>query len=80
MAHVAMRAASQLLQDINACQESHRLAALHDAFVVLQRTVRYNICPPMVDLPASTCPMKTMFMCSLHRGTAGLCNEASSLL
>ena len=74
LAYFAMNSGSLSLQHINACQNSNRFAAPHDAFLVLQRTVRYNIWPPMVDLPASTCPMKTMFMCSLHRRTAGLCN------
>jgi len=32
--------------------------------------VRYRIWPPVVDLPASTCPMKTIFRCSL-RGPGG---------
>ena len=75
---MAVSAASLPVQHINAFQRS--FAASHDAFLMLQRTVRYNIWPPMVDLPASTCPMKTMFMCSLHSGTAALCSEASSLL
>ena len=30
------------------------------------RTVRKRICPPMVLFPASTCPMKTRFTCSLQ--------------
>ena len=37
-------------------------------WMVLSSTppVRYRIWPPMVDLPASTCPMNTTFKWSLH--------------
>ena len=32
-------------------------------------TVKYKIWPPVVDFPASTCPIKTTFMCSLQKET-----------
>jgi hypothetical protein len=45
----------------NVCPDSH----CHSVPVECL-TVRYRICPPVVDFPASTCPMNTMLRCSLR--------------
>ena len=49
---------------------SHASTLAHRSYfwMVLSSTppVRYRIWPPMVDFPASTCPMNTTFRWSLH--------------
>ena len=50
------------IQVITHASSSHDIASWD-----CKHTVKYRICPPIVDLPASTCPMKTMFICSLHK-------------
>ena len=55
------------------CKEACGAAHFSYFWMVRSSTppVRYRIWPPVVDLPASTCPMNTIFKCSLrgHRKT-----------